>query len=165
MADLNQPTREEHILEEPRKLPDMLNVLTILTFIGSGLGLISAFWTFAKARASYEALSSANLDQLPDWAKRMSGGDPVETARKALDNRVPILILTLVGCALCIYGAMEMRKLKKTGFTVYIIGELLPVISAIIFFGNAATGIAAIIGYFIYVLFIILYATQLKYLK
>lgn len=165
MADLNQPAREEHILEEPGKLPGMINVLTILTFIGSGVGLISAFWTFAKARASYEALTSANLDNLPDWVKRMSGGDPVEAARRALDNRVPILILTLVGCGLCIYGAMEMRKLKKTGFTIYIIGELLPVITAIIFFGNAATGIAAMFGYCIYVIFIILYATQLKYLK
>jgi len=165
MADLNQLTREEHILEEPRKLPEMLNVLTILTFIGSGLGLISAFWSFARARASYEALSSANLDQLPDWVKRLSGGDPLETARKALDNRVPILILGLVGCGLCIYGAMEMRKLKKTGFTVYIIGELLPVISAVMFFGNGATGIGAIFSYCIYILFIVLYTTQLKHLK
>jgi hypothetical protein len=165
MADLNQPTREEHILEEPRKLPDMLNVLTILTFIGSGLGLISAFWTFTKARASYEALSSADLDQLPDWVKRISGGDPVEAARRALENRVPILILALVGCGLCIYGAMEMRKLKKPGFTIYIIGELLPIVAAFIFFGSGATGLGAMFGYCIYVVFIILYATQLKYLK
>ena len=165
MADLNQPAREEHILEEPRKLPDMINVLTILTFIGSGLGLISAFWSFARARASYEALSSANLDQLPDWVKRMSGGDPLDAARRALDNRVPILILALVGCGLCIYGAMEMRKLKKTGFTIYLIGEILPIIASVIFFGNAAMGIAAILGYCFYIIFIVLYATQLKHLK
>ena len=165
MADLNRPAQPGSFLEEPKKMPEMINVLSILTFIGSGLGIIGAFWTFAKARASYEALSSVNLDQLPDWAKRISGSDPLETARKALENRFPILILSLLSCGLCIYGAIQMRQLKKSGFTIYAIGELLPVIITIIFIGSGATGIGAIFGYCIYILFIVLYASQLKYLK
>jgi hypothetical protein len=164
MADFNRPAEPGSFLEEPKKMPEMINVLTILTFIGSGLGIIASIWTFVKARASYEALSAVDLDRLPDWAKRMSGGDPLEAARKALENRVPILILSLIGCALCIYGAMQMRQLKKSGFTIYTIGELLPVITSIVFLGGA-TGIGAMFGYFIYILFIVLYATQLKYLK
>jgi hypothetical protein len=164
MADLNRPA-DSSFLDEPKKMPEMINVLTILTFIGSGLGIVGGFWSFIKARASYEALSSANLDRLPDWAKRMSGGDPLETARKALENRVPILLLGLIGCSLCIYGAIQMRQLKKSGFTLYIIGELLPVISAVIFLGDGASGIGAIFGYCINILFIVLYATQLKNLK
>jgi len=165
MADLNRPAETSTFLEEPKKMPEMINVLTILTFIGSGLGIIGSFWTFAKARASYEALSAVNMDQLPGWAKSLSGGDPIENARKALENRVPILLLGLIGCGLCIYGAIQMRQLKKTGFTLYTIGELMPVITTFIFLGGGAGGIGAIFGYCIYILFIVLYASQLKYLK
>jgi hypothetical protein len=165
MADLNRPAESGSFLEEPRKIPEMINVLTILTFIGSGLGIIGSFWSFAQARASYERLSSVNLDQLPGFVKRLTGGDPLEAARKALENRYPLLVVALIGCGLCIYGAIQMRQLKKNGFTLYTIGELLPVVSSIIFLGDGATGFGAIIGYCIYILFIVLYATQLKYLR
>jgi hypothetical protein len=164
MSEVNRPAEQSSFLEEPHKMPDMINVLTILTFIGSGFGIIGSFWTFSRARASYEALSSINMDQLPGFAKRLAGANPLETARRALENRVPILLLGLIGCALCIYGAIQMRQLKKNGFTLYTIGELLPVISAIIFLGEGAAGFGSIIAYCIYTLFIVLYATQLKYL-
>src|SRR5882757_2236603 len=111
MADLNRPAEPKSFLEEPRKIPEMINVLTILTFIGSGLGLIGALWGFAKAKANYDAVSSLNLDQMPDWAKRLSGGDPIEAARKAYEMRIPILLLGLIGCGLCIFGAVQMRQL------------------------------------------------------
>ncbi len=147
MADLNRPTETKSFLDEPKKIPEMINVLTILTFIGSGLGIIGSIWTFAKARASYDAISSMNLDQLPDVAKRMMGSDPVETARKAFENRIPILLLGLIGCGLCIYGAIQMRQIKKTGFTLYTIGELLPIIANIILLGSGATGPFSIVAY------------------
>jgi hypothetical protein len=166
MADLNSPTGNNPFVENPRKIPEVLNVLTILTFIGSGLAILFGFWGFAKAKASYDQISSMNLDQMPDFAKRLMGSDPVEMARKALDNRLPILLLTLAGCALCIYGAIQMRNLKKNGFGIYVIGEVLPFISSLIFLGAGALGgFSGIIGGLIVVVFIVLYATQLKHLR
>ena len=166
MADLNRPTENNPIIEEPRKIPEVLNVLTILTFIGSGLGIISAIWGFARAKASYDQIASMNLDQMPDLAKRMMGSDPVEMARKSLENRLPILLMALIGCALCIYGAIQMRNLKKTGFSIYVIGEVLPFVSSLLFLGTGALmGFAGLIGALIVVVFIILYASQLKYLR
>ncbi|GGB04681.1 hypothetical protein [Puia dinghuensis] len=166
MADLNRPAGDNSIIEEPRKIPEMLNVLTILTFIGSGLGIVSALWGFARAKASYDQLASMNLDQMPDFAKRMMGNDPVEMARRSLENRLPILLLSLIGCALCIYGAIQMRKLKKTGYTFYVLGEVLPIITSAIFLGTGALmGFGGIIGTIIVLVFIILYASQLKYLR
>ncbi|MES1249228.1 MAG: hypothetical protein ABUL46_01015, partial [Chitinophaga rupis] len=152
-------------LEEPKKMPEMINVLTILTFIGSGLGIIGALWSFTKAKANYDALSSANLDQLPDFVKKLSGGDPLEIARRAYEMRFPILLSTLIACALCIAGAVQMRRLKKTGFTIYTIGELLPIIISVVLMGSSATGLGSIFGFCIAILFVVLYATQLKYLK
>ena len=102
---------------------------------------------------------------MPDFAKKLMGPEMVEAARKTAENRVPVLLLGLLGCILCIYGAMQMRQFKKSGFTIYIVGELLPAVGAIIFVGFVSLGGFGIIGYLFYAIFIILYATQLKYLK
>jgi hypothetical protein len=168
MADLNQAANKENWLEEPKKLPSMLNVLTILTFIGNGLGFFSAFYSYFSAASNYDKVVQAQdkIDQMPDWAKKMMGPDPVGNARRMLDNRLPIMLLTLVGCLLCFYGAWEMRKLKKTGFTIYIVGDIVPFISLFIFIGaSALTGFTGIFTLIIVVVFVILYATQLKYMK
>ena len=168
MADINQPANTENWLEEPKKLPSMLNVLTILTFISNGLGFITAFYSYFSAASNYDKVVQAQdkMDQMPDFVKNMMGPDPVGNARRMLDNRLPIMLLTLVGCLLCFYGAWQMRKLKKTGFTIYIVGDVVPFISLFIFIGaSALTGFTGIFTLIIVVVFVILYATQLKYMK
>ena len=169
MADLNQLTREEHILEEPRKLPDMLNVLTILTFIGSGIIILMDIWYFAAAKKIYDMTMTGleHADQAPSFLRGLQGSDPAGVAQRTFDNRVPIVLLGIVACLLCIVGAVGMRKLKKTGFYIYLIGEVLPPFISLIFVGTAAfSGPLAVISATLFIaLFVILYATQLKYLK
>jgi hypothetical protein len=166
MSGTNIPAQET-FLEEPKKIPDMLNVLTILTFVGSGVFSLSSIWSFFKAQDSYDKMVEAQskLDSMPDFAKKFMGPEMVEMTRRALDNRTPILILSLLSYALCIYGAIQMRHFKKSGFTIYLVGELLPIVAGAIFIGMGFGGGFAIAGYLIYAVFIILYATQLKYLK
>jgi hypothetical protein len=169
MADLNRLTGEESILEEPRKMPEMINVLTILTFIGSGIGILTNLWYFSSAKKFYD-MTVANQDkvaQAPSFVRGLQGSDPVGVAQRTYDNRVPIVVLGMVALILCIIGAVQMRKLKKTGFYIYLIGEVLPIISSFIFIGVVAyTGVFQVIGALLFpTIFIILYATQLKYLK
>ena len=168
MADLNSLTSESTILEEPRKLPDMINVLSILTFIGSGLAIITQLYYFTAAKKIYDA-SMANLeklDQAPAWARNLQGPDPAGVIQRTFDNRFPICVMTIVATVLCIIGAMQMRKLKKAGFYIYLIGELLPWITTFIFIGTIAfSGVTLIFGILFTAVFIILYATQLKYMK
>ena len=165
MADLNTSTNQENWLEEPRKLPDTLNVLTILTFIGCGVGVLGSIWLYFTAQSSYDTLNDPEkMEKLPSWAR--GGPDAVENARKFLENRVPMLLLGLVAIALCLYGAIQMRQRKKTGFTFYTIGELLPFVTGVIFIGQSAVvGGSAIFGLVIAATFILLYAFQLKHLK
>lgn len=168
MADLNQLTQDEHILEEPHKMPQTISVLSILTFIGSGLTILSQVYYFAAAKKIYDTAMAGQekLDQAPAWAKSLQGPDPVGVIQRSYDNRVPITLLTIVAATLCIVGAIQMRKLKKSGFSIYLVGELLPIVTSAIFIGTAAmSGIAFYFGLVIYAVFIILYATQLKYLK
>ena len=167
MADINQQPKAEEWLQEPGKIPSMLNVLTILTFIGNGIGIIFAILGYFNAASNYDKVVQAQgkMDEMPGFLKNMMGPDPVGTARLALENRLPVMLLTLAGALLCIYGAMQMRKLKKAGFWTYLIGDLVP-FAIIIFMGaTMMTGFSGLIGICFTVLFLILYATQLKYMS
>jgi len=154
--------------EKSNKLPGMINVLTILTYIGCGLGLITAIYSFLNAQKTYDDMPDAlaKLENAPAFAKKMMGPDPLEFARRSLDNKLPILLLSLVACALCFYGALQMRNRKKAGFSIYAIGEVLPIVAIAIFLGLGLLGSVALISTFLFpVLFLILYATQLKHLS
>lgn len=90
----------------------------------------------------------------------------MQMAKNQYDNRLIILILSIVGISLCCYGALQMRNLKKQGYLMYVIGEILPIISFAVFvgFGNifAATSMIGIVLFA--AVFIILYTTQRKFL-
>jgi hypothetical protein len=167
MTDTNAKT-DSLDWEEPKKLPDMLNVLTILTFIGNGIGLLFSIYGFVNARASYEKTVQLQdkIDEMPAMVKKMMGPDPVGTSLKMLDNRVPLLLLALVAYGLCVYGAIQMRQLKKTGFSLYVLGDIVPLVSTFLFMGvGSLSGFAFLFGMVFTVVFIILYASQLKYMK
>jgi hypothetical protein len=154
--------------QDKKKLPDMLNVLTILTFVGCGLGIIFSLLGFVRAQVNYDNLLAVqgNLENAPEFAKKLAGPEMLEVMRKSLENRLPILLLALVGYGLCLYGAIQMRGLKKIGFSVYVIGEIVPVAASLIFIGTAALmGWAIAIALVFPAIFIILYSTQIKYLS
>lgn len=166
MTDAQRPATPENWLEEPKKRSETLNVITILTFIGSGIAIVSGIWGFFNAQHSYDQIVQAQdkMDQAPEIIKRMVGPDPVGMARKALENRTPMLILGIVAAALCIYGALQMRQLKKIGFPIYVIGELLPLVAYYIFIGQMGI-VTLALTVVIAGAFIIMYATQLKHLS
>jgi hypothetical protein len=153
----------------PKALPGSLNALTILTFIGCALGLIFQLFGFVGAQKQYdqteELLNSGKLDDAPGFMKGMINADSLEILRKTADNRLPLLIIGLVGLGLCFYGALQMRKLSKQGFYIWLMGEIIPSIGAVIFVGAGMFAGFGLLGIAIPVIFIILYATQLKYLR
>lgn len=59
-----------------------------------------------------------------------------------------------------------MRKLKKRGFFIYILGDLVPMLQLLFFSGlSSLVWIGYAFNIMIALTFIILYATQLKYMK
>jgi hypothetical protein len=173
MTDLNQnleQAKDALNLEDKdmKKLPQGLNVLTILTYIGCALGAIGAIWNFISISASYKAYEQLNntMNELKTDNSAVNSilSGAAETVKKTYDNRMMILIFALVGVALCFYGAMQMRNLKKQGYLIYVVGEILPIISFAIFvgFGNLFGGIAMIFSTLVAAVFIILYTLQRK---
>ncbi len=166
MTDLNQNLEGKDM----NKLPQGLNVLTILTYIGCALGAISAIWNYISAAASYktyEALTGS-MDELKTENSAVNSmlSGATEMVKKAYENRMMILIFALVGIALCFYGAMQMRNLKKQGYMIYVVGEIMPIISYAVFigFGSLFGGVAMILTTLIAAVFIILYTMQRKHL-
>jgi hypothetical protein len=153
------------------KLPSGLNVLTILTFIGCAIQLLGSLWTFFSAKKSYDGIEKLteqmNSENMPGWVKSMMG-DPekmIKMITKSYENRIPIVLLSLAATVLCFYGALQMRKLKKQGYPLYVIGELLPFLTQFLFIGAfALTGMAMYFGTAIALLFIFLYYMQRKHL-
>lgn len=154
--------------EYKEQLPPTLNVLTILTFIYSAFAFVMAFFAFAIAPYSYRnaVQNQGAMDRLPDIVRNLVGSNQVEAARLQMVYRTPILLITLAGMVCCFLGALWMRQLKKRGFTLYIIGDVLPIVNLVFFTSiSALAGISIAFFWGIAILFVILYATQFKHMK
>lgn len=146
-----------------------LKTLTVLTFIGSGLGVISSvynYFTGAKGLAKLEEMRNApNYEQLPDFVKKMSDDNAINLLRAIEANKLPIFFINTLGCLLCIYGAIEMRKLKMTGFYTYCLGSILPQVGMVLFVGMGFfSGYASYFGIVISLVFMLLYFFNRKHL-
>ncbi len=156
---------------DQKKLPGNLNLLTILTFIGSGLlGLGASIYGFLQGEKNVEAMekmaASADFEKMPDFAKSAYSPEAIELVRQMVANKLPILVVSLLGYALCIWGAIEMRKLKVSGYFSYLAGSVIPYVGLIIFVGiGSITNMNGYIGLGFTALFILLYTLQKKHLK
>jgi uncharacterized membrane protein len=156
---------------ESDKLPSGLNVLTILTFIGSAFALLGGIWNFYNAKKTFDTkdkvMEQMNSGSMPSWLKSIMPNMThfEEMVTKSYENRIPIFILTVVAAILCIVGAMQMRKRQKQGYLFYVIGEILPLIVSTFFIGFfTLSGGGGIFGIGLTLLFVILYTMQRKHL-
>ncbi len=164
MSEMNNPfdisTSEKPVLSSG------LNVITILTIIGSVVSLLSSVWTFISAKKSYESLratmESGSLDNAPKWVRGMLTPEMLETTRKMLENKFPLLIVGVLGSLLCLYGALEMRKFKKQGYMLWLVGEILPMIVLFLLIGSNAFAGWSLISLLFPIIFIILYTLYKK---
>jgi len=148
-------------------IPSGIKTLTILTFIGSGLSLVFVGLTpflnklflgfMEKARTSGSELTAKQIED-------MEKGKAVLELTSA--NMIPLMVIGFVSIALCVLGAVWMRKLKKDGFWIYVGGELLPVVGNFILLGtDQFTGVSSVVmAVAIPLVFIALYFRQMKYL-
>jgi hypothetical protein len=151
-------------------IPGSLKTLTVLTFIGCGILLLLTLINSVNAKKGIDAMEkmqgSDQLEKMPEFFKKFYSPEAMELARISYENRIPLTIIGMVGLGLCIFGAIQMRSLQKQGYFLWLIGNILPIIGNVIFVGTAAlTGFGSYLFIGIFILFLILYSTQLKYLK
>lgn len=152
----------QHSFEVKPAVPNGINVLSILSFIGSGFQILGAIAAYLIIPFSAKSVPETRGLEKTREMKPFSGflQWSADTTIKQYEYRLPILIVTIITALICIYGVLQMRKLKKSGFTVYTIGELaLPIFTA------AVIDIwSSIFGFVIAILFIILFWVQRKHL-
>jgi hypothetical protein len=151
---------------EIQERPMFLKVLCILTFVGSGMGILAAI---------YGALTIETTIKTLEFSQGLMGGFNASfgidydallevTKKWGLTTQ----LLNLLGSALCLFGALMMWKLKKSGFYIYVLGQLLPLIASFGLMGGlSSSGLPglSIIAAIFPVTFVILYAVNLKHLK
>jgi len=141
--------------------PQMLNILTILTIVGSSIFLLLSLispWTtrFSKNMITKQLESGGNNLTEAKMAKMREGLTKLD---------LPLMIVSVIGLGLCLFGAIMMRKLKKDGFWIYLAGQIIPLAGSFFIMGSAQfTDIGTVVGLAISLLFVVLYTTQRKYL-
>jgi hypothetical protein len=152
--------------------PQFLSVLCILTWICCGLLFISSVWGVIFKPTPEEQVQK--IEQMREISPEAA--EQMEAAFKAQEEGNPVagLALNLVALGLSAFGAYMMWQLKRTGFYLYIAGEILPYFGFLM--GGAESMAAsmggksmmgAAIGAMVVfdIAFISMYAIHLKYMK
>lgn len=150
------------------KRPTFITVLCILSFIGIGLSLIwgiKNYFEYSAAAAQPDLLSSfgqadgtdplgqAMMDAIGDAFK-------IDYAKLAMNE----LITTLLNIPILI-GVLMMWKQKKVGFYVYAAFEIIqPIIPLVLGLGLVG-GVMSVLGLIVAIVFIVLYAVNLKHMS
>tara|TARA_B100000809_G_C15115916_1_gene522423 strand:- start:1572 stop:1985 length:414 start_codon:yes stop_codon:yes gene_type:complete len=127
------------IIEEAEARPTFLTVLCVLTFIGSGLGvLFGLLLTFGLGTM---------LASIPGMEAALAGG----TAYFATGTVI---------AAASLYGAIQMWKLQKLGFFIYAGASVVGILSPLLFGLPFSIAGAIVPG-----LFIVLYYLNVKHMS
>ncbi len=135
--------------------PELLKILCILTFIGSGLSLVSnsiMFLTIDLVKGYYD---NGDFDFLSENLN-------LEAIELLIGVSRSYFIFQAMAFATSIYGAYMMWNLKKIGFHIYTIAQITLIIMSQIFLPNLPFPLFEIM---ISLVFITFYARNLKFMS
>ena len=165
----------DYIDESAAKRPTFLTVLCILTWVVATYYVLtvpfSYFFSSAVDQSTFqtmmnEAMSSMD-EQDPAAAEMVEGfmSAASETVSKQLENAGWIALTEMITALLSAFGAFLMWKLRKTGFWIYMMAKIIGLLSIALFLGvNMLTVMAMSFVFFIGLIFVIMYAVNLKYM-
>ena len=159
--------------QKPVGRPTFLTVLCILTFIGSGWGIIGGAIQYFTASTQAQSMAVVKKQATAERSDDDKGSQLAEKMVSSMsnafteDNLKKAGLAAILGAAFCLAGAFMMWNLKKTGFYLYIVGTLVAIVSPFIIYGtNNLISIMSSIGVgFIGLVFIILYGVNVKHMR
>ena len=131
--------------------PGGLTFLCILTFIGSGLSLLSYLMLPILAPAVLEILREASSPSI---------AEVLNIYEQAAATPIWQFYLLALLCATSIFGAIYMMKLKKIGFHIYTISQIAQIIIGFFLVGGIAK--PGVFGIVITMVFVGLYSIYYK---
>lgn len=167
MNDMNTPP-----VGTPVTRPTLLTVICILSFIMGAWGVFSGIRTtttdqtaaIEEARTKMEEAKAQLGDQADGMAGRMMDS-AMEITERAAKNAKPMGIAGVVLALISLFGVWQMWNLKKNGFWLYLLAAIGGLVVPIVYLGGSMMALATVgfVG-FISLIFIILYAVNLKYM-
>jgi hypothetical protein len=160
MENTSAPNQFVNDLAPLPEKPQFLKVLCILSFIACGLMiLLSAIGTLALGID--EATITGLWDQVLQKQPQLESVDPVEFFHAV----GMVCVYTLIANIVSLVGVIMMWRLNKIGFFIYVAAELVTHFFSIDVSGEGSSYGGLIFGVFLDLVFITLYAVNLKHMK
>ena len=139
---------QQNIPESKPKRPQLLTILCILTFIGSGMGVFGFFMVAVNYENTMEIMRNV-------YANMPEAGFLLNTPRD-------FFLISFILSASSVLGAILMWNLRKTGFHLYTSSQLINLVLPFIYFGGETNPMLNII---FTALFVYLYARNLQFMS
>jgi hypothetical protein len=153
------------------KRTTFITVLCILTFLGSAYGIFAGLLAYSKG----PQISRANKEQR---AKQVSKTGTTKRSEfdKKMDSEIAMFmdaekikqnaVASIFANAITFIGAFLMFRMNSKGFWVYVLGTVGGVVAPLVIFGqNSLANIFAYGSGFVGLIFIIMYAFNLRDMK
>ncbi len=160
------------------KRPTFLTVLCILSFIGCAFGIFGGFYGYFTNKALVGSGDAFSEQMQSGMEEAMASGEMSEAERElanslgeafggAMDFNAMANASLIQGimALICLVGVFMMWQLKKTGFYIYTLAQIVTVATPFLLVGGLAGGLMGTLGAIFPVIFIILYALNLKHMR
>lgn len=154
---------------------DFLTILCVLSFIGSGIGVLSGINNYREAELTSALMREQmqkSKDEVREKAISKEGADMADRmVSKAMDAAQPekikqFSVVTAIFNLVTFLGAVLMFRLNRKGFWVYVAGTVALVASPFFIYGTGnflSISMSLVMG-LIGLIFVLLYAKNLKYM-
>lgn len=156
------------------KRPTFLTVLCILTFIGSGWGVLSQLFSLLFTNLVDVSAQTEQLNTMMDNMESGAGtsflsgilSSSQEVMQATMMHAKSIAVISLVLFLLSLCGAILMFSLRRIGFYIYTVAQLLLLFVVPYFAGFSMIVVMGMLFSALFtVVFIILYALNLKAMR
>ena len=160
---------------EVKPRPGFLTVLCVLSFISTGLGLVSGLFNVFSGPSSSEQMLQAKVEMTKSVTEMKSLGmqsladmlDKIQLMSEEINNNFYLAsIISLIIVIVGLYGVFLMWKGLKQGFHFYIVYCLLTIASIYIYVSPSnIPSVVVIFNLLLSGLFILMYSRNLKWMK
>lgn len=164
---------DEDQIKVQKHRPTFLTVLCIITFVVSGLMLLSTIWSFITYDPENQEYmieeSLIAMEQMVNESGGVFGDDFIENYKTTLYEQIeyatPLNLISLFSVLLSLMGAILMYRMKRIGFHIYVASKLVGMAPLFMLTLNQILGIGYGVMGVLTLVFVILYAVNLKHLK
>ena len=158
----DQTTLDSNLDNTPTKRTTFVTVLCILSFIAIGTTLLSNLISIATYSVADQEMMAEIMEDSMDQMGDSAGSGFIEsifsTSMDAMEYQIPLAIVSIIAQLFCLFGCLQMWKMKKMGFYLYLLGEWVPAIVSWVLLG----AFFGIVGAIVPIIFSILYGLNVK---